>query len=272
MAITAADVKKLRDETGAGMMDAKKALDEAKGDFQLAIDLLRVSGATKAAKRADREATNGLVAAYGHAMIKLAAETDFVAKSEQFVSLADRIVQAVDQAHAEGKIAANAIVLDDSKDQTVEDAVAELAGVLGEKLELAEAEWYEGQVETYLHRRSADLPPQVGVLVEYEGHDTDFMHQVALQIASMSPQYVNIDDVPEEVLAHERKIAEETAREEGKPDNIIPKIVEGRIHSFYKDVVLLEQQSVADEKKTVKQLAEAAGVNITRFVRFSAGA
>jgi elongation factor Ts len=270
MAITAADVKKLRDKTGAGMMDAKKALEEANGDLELAADLLRVSGATKAAKRSGREATNGLVASYGHAMIKLAAETDFVAKSKEFVALADRIVQAVDQAHAEGKVAANAIVLEG--DTTAEDAVAELAGVLGEKLELAEAAWFEGEVEVYLHRRSPDLPPQVGVLVEYEGHDADFVHSVALQIASMTPLYVNKDDIPEEELAHERKIAEDTAREEGKPENIIPKIVDGRIAAFYKDVVLMEQQAVSDEKKTIKQLAEAAGINIKRFVRFSAGA
>jgi elongation factor Ts len=270
MAITAADVKKLRDQTGAGMMDAKKALDEAKGDFELAIEMLRVSGAAKAAKRSDRQATNGLVAASGHAMIKLASETDFVAKSADFMNLAERIVAAVDQAHAEGTVAANAVVLEG--DKTVEDAIAELSAVIGEKLELSESEWYEGEVEAYLHRRSPELPPQVGVLVEYEGRDTDFVHSVALQIASMSPLYVTKEDVPELELVKERRIAEETAKEEGKPEKIIPKIVEGRLNAFYKDVCLLEQQSVADDKKTMGQLAEEAGVKITRFVRFSAGA
>jgi len=269
MAISATDVKKLRDMTGAGMMDAKKALTEADGDFDRAIEILRVTGATKAAQRSDRQASNGLVAASGHAMIKLAAETDFVAKNAEFVALADRIVKAVDQAHAEGNVDGNALVLEG--DKTVEDTIGDLAVKIGEKIELQEVAWFGGQVEVYLHRRSQDLPPQVGVMVEYEGKDADFVHAVALQIASMHAQYVNREDVPEEVLATERRIAEETAHEEGKPAAIIPKIVEGRIAAFYKDVVLMDQQSVADETKTISQQTKAAGVKITRFVRFSAG-
>jgi len=270
MAITAADVKKLRDLTGAGMMDAKKALDAADGDFDRAVEILRVTGAAKAAKRGDREASNGLVAASGHAMIKLAAETDFVAKNAEFVDLADRIVRAADQAHAEGTLAGNALMLDEGR--TVEDVIADLVAKIGEKIELQQVAWFGGDVETYLHRRSQDLPPQVGVLVEYEGHDKDFVHAVALQIASMSAEYVNREDIPDEVLARERRIAEETAVEEGKPEAIIPKIVEGRIAAFYKDVVLMDQVSVADDKKTIGQQAKAAGVKITRFVRFAAGA
>ena len=270
MAITAADVKKLRDHTGAGMMDAKKALDEADGDFERAIEILRVTGAVKAANRSDREASNGLVAASGHAMIKLAAETDFVAKNAEFVDLANRIVQAVDQAHAEGTVAGNALVLDG--DQTVDDEIALLVAKIGEKIELQQVAWFGGEVETYLHRRSQDLPPQVGVMVEYEGHDTDFVHSVALQIASMRAEYVTREEVPEDVLAKERRVAEETAVEEGKPAALIPKIVDGRIIAFYKDVVLMEQQSLVDEKKTIGQLTKEAGVKITRFVRFAAGA
>jgi elongation factor Ts len=270
MAITAADVKKLRDQTGAGMMDAKKALDEAEGDFERAIEILRVTGATKAAKRNDREASNGLVAAHGHALIKLAAETDFVAKNAEFIDLADRIAKAVDQARAEGTVAGNALLLDEGK--TVEDVIGELVAKIGEKIELQQVAWFGGDVETYLHRRSQDLPPQVGVMVEYEGHDAAFVHAVALQIASMRAEYVTRQDVPEAVLQTERRIAEETAKEEGKPAAIIPKIVEGRIAAFYKDVVLLDQQSVADESKTIGQQSQAAGVKITRFVRFAAGA
>ena len=270
MAITAADVKKLRDHTGAGMMDAKKALEEAEGDFERATEILRVTGAAKAANRSDREASNGLVTGCGHALIKLAAETDFVAKNAEFVSLADRIAQAVDQAHAEGTVAGNALMLEEG--QTVDDTIAALVAKIGEKIELQEVAWFGGSVETYLHRRSQDLPPQVGVMVEYEGDDKNFVHAVALQIASMRAQYVTRDDVPEAVLATERRIAEETAVEEGKPAGIIPKIVDGRINAFYKDVVLMEQQSVADEKQTIGQQAEAAGVKITRFVRFAAGA
>jgi len=270
MAISAADVKKLRDMTGAGMMDAKKALDEAEGDFERAIEILRVTGAAKAAKRNDREAANGLVTASGHAMIKLAAETDFVAKNAEFVALADRIVKAVDQAHAEGTVAGNALMLEEGT--TVDDAIAALVAKIGEKIELQEVAWFDGQVETYLHRRSQDLPPQVGVMVEYEGDDVAFVHAVALQIASMRAEYVTREDVPEAVLDTERRIAEETAVEEGKPAAIIPKIVEGRIAAFYKDVVLMEQQSVTDEKQTIGQQATKAGVKITRFVRFAAGA
>ena len=152
MAISAADVKKLRDQTGAGMMDAKKALEEADGDAERAIEILRVTGALKAAQRNDREASNGLVAAHGHALIKLAAETDFVAKNAEFVALADRIVAAVDQAHAEGTVAGNALVLDQGK--TVEDLIGELVAKIGEKIELQQVAWFGGDVETYLHRRS----------------------------------------------------------------------------------------------------------------------
>jgi len=271
MAITAAEVKKLRDATGAGMMDAKKALDEANGDFELAIEILRVTGAAKAAKRNDREATNGLVATSGHALIKLAAETDFVAKSPEVIALADRIARAVDEAHAEGTLAANALVLDG--EVTVQDAVGALVAKIGEKIEVAEVAWFGGAVETYLHRRSPDLPPQVGVMVEYEGPDAEFVHAVALQIASMRPVYVTRDEIPQSEIDKERRIAEETAREEGKPEAALPKIVEGRMNGFYKDVVLLDQPSVADEKgASIGALAQQAGVTITRFVRFAAAA
>ena len=269
MAITAADVKKLRDQTGAGMMDAKKALEEAEGDMERATEILRVTGAMKAANRSDRQASNGLVAACGHAMIKLAAETDFVAKNAEFVALADRIVRAVDDAKVEGTLAANALILDD--DRTVEDVIGELVAKIGEKIELQQVAWFDGKIETYLHRRSQDLPPQVGVMVEYEGDDTDFVHAVALQIASMRAEYVTRDDVPEAALATERRIAAEMAKEEGKPEAIIPKIVEGRIAAFYKDVVLMDQQSLSDEAKTIGQQARDAGVAIKRFVRFAAG-
>ncbi|MDR1356021.1 MAG: translation elongation factor Ts [Propionibacteriaceae bacterium] len=270
MAITATDVKALRDLTGVGMMDAKKALEEATGDVERAIEILRVTGAAKAAKRSDREAKNGIVATYGHALIKLAAETDFVAKNAEFVELATCIAQAVDQAHAEGNVAANAIVL--ASGSTVDDTIAALVAKIGEKIELSEVAWFGGKTEAYLHQRSKDLPPQVGVLVEYEGNAPDFMHGVALQIASMAPIYVTREDIPEAVLETERRIATETAREEGKPDAIIPKIVAGRIAAFYKDVVLNEQASLTDEKTTIGKQAAENGVRITRFVRFAAAA
>lgn len=269
MAIKAADVKKLRDATGAGMMDAKKALTEADGDFEKATEILRVTGAAKAAKRADRDANNGLVAASGNALIQLGSETDFVAKNAEFIELGDTIAKAVDAAQADGKEAALAVELPDGR--TVEKAVAEIAAKIGEKIELTNAAYIPGSIDVYLHRRNPDLPPQVGVLVAVDGDDPEFVHSVALQIASMSPQYLTRDDIPEDVLAKERRIAEETAREEGKPEKIIPRIVEGRLNGFYKDVCLIDQPSVAEDKKTVGQLAKEHKVEITRFVRFAAG-
>ncbi|MBE6478859.1 MAG: elongation factor Ts [Propionibacteriaceae bacterium] len=270
MAITAADVKKLRDATGAGMMDAKKALTEADGDFEKAVEILRVSGAAKAAKRADREAANGLVASSGNALIHLGSETDFVAKNAEFIELGEAIAKAVDAAGADGKEAALQATLADGR--TVSEAVAEIAAKIGEKIELADAAYLPGSIDVYLHKRNPDLPPQVGVVVSYEGDDAEFVHSVALQIASMSPQYLAREDVPADVLAKEQRIAEETAKEEGKPEKIIPRIVEGRVNAFYKDVCLLEQASVADDKKTVGALAAEHGVTVTRFVRFAAAA
>ncbi|MEL4357217.1 MULTISPECIES: translation elongation factor Ts [unclassified Luteococcus] len=268
MAITAADVKKLRDATGAGMMDAKKALTEAEGDFERAVEILRVTGQAKMAKRSDREASNGIVAASGKSLIQLGSETDFVAKNAEFIALADKIVAAVAEAGANGVEAANAVALEDG---TVQSAVEALATKIGEKLELKDAVSYEGETHTYLHRRSQDLPPQVGVIVEYEGADAALVHSVALQIASMQPQYVTREDVPAEVVEKEARIAKETALEEGKPEKIIDRIVEGRLGGFYKDVCLVEQPAVSDDKKTVGQLLDAAGVKVTRFARLSAG-
>ncbi len=270
MAITAADVKKLRDLTGAGMMDAKKALTEADGDFEKAADLLRISGAAKAAKRADREASNGIVAASGSTLIQLGAETDFVAKNADFVALAQQIVDAVAAAGVDSVEAAGQVTLADGT--TVTEAIGALSGVIGEKLELVDAATFGDSSHVYLHRRSQDLPPQVGVLVEYEGDDADLVHAVALHIAAMSPRYVSRDEVPAEVIAHERSIAEETARAEGKPEAVLARIVEGRLGGYFKENCLLEQPAVSDDKKTVGALLDAAGVRVTRFVRFSAGA
>ncbi|MCE1173930.1 MAG: translation elongation factor Ts [Propionibacteriales bacterium] len=270
MAITAADVKKLRDATGAGMMDAKKALTEADGDFDAAVEILRVTGQAKMANRSDRDASNGLVASAGQTVIQLAAETDFVAKNAEFMTLADDIATAVDAAGAHGVEAALQVALPSGK--SVAEAINELSAKIGEKLELAAAATFAGPVVVYLHRRSADLPPQVGVMVEHDGGEEDFIKGIAMQIAAMSPGYVTRDEVPAEVLENERKIAELTAKEEGKPEAIIGRIVEGRLGGFYKEVCLVEQASVSDDKKTVGQLLKENGVEVKRFVRFSAGA
>jgi elongation factor Ts len=268
--ITAADVKKLRDLTGAGMMDSKKALTEADGDIDRAVEILRVKGAAKAAKRgAERTASAGLVAASGPALVEFNSETDFVAKSDQFQALGDELAKAAAKSGAVDADALRAVRLEDGK--TVEESIAALAAVIGEKLELGRVAVFEGQVVTYMHRRASDLPPTVGVLLEYDGADADAARGAAMQVAAMRPQYVSRDEVPEELVAKEREIAEATAREEGKPEQALPKITEGRVNGFFKDVVLLEQPSVQDNKKTVQKVLEEAGVTVTRFARFEVG-
>ena len=269
---TAADVKRLRELTGAGMLDSKNALVEADGDFDKAVELLRIKGAKDVGKRAERATAEGLVAAKNGALIELNSETDFVAKNAEFQSAADQIVAAAASSKATDVDALKAAKVGDT---TVEQTIADLSAKIGEKLELRRVAYFDGTVETYLHKRAADLPPAVGVLVEYEsgtdGKGTEAAHAVALQIAALKAKYLTREDVPEDVVANERRIAEETARNEGKPEQALPKIVEGRVTGFYKDVVLLDQPSVSDNKKTVKQLLDEAGVTVTRFVRFEVG-
>lgn len=270
MAISAQDVKKLRDMTAAGMMECKKALEEANGDFDAAVEALRISGAAKAAKRgAERSANNGLVVNSGCALVALQCETDFVAKSEDFIALADKIAKAAEATCAKDVDSLNAAKLADG--QTVAEAVQALAGVIGEKLEVGSVACFDGDVATYMHKRSEDLPPQVGVMISYTG-SLDIARAIGMQIAAMRPQYVTREDVPAEIVENEKRIAEATAREEGKPEAALPKIVEGRVNGFYKDVVLLEQPSVQDSKQTVKAFLDANGTTVKAFVRFEVGA
>lgn len=265
---TAADVKRLRELTGAGMLDCKNALAESDGDFDKAVEALRIKGAKDVGKRAERATAEGLVAAKGGALIELNSETDFVAKNAEFQQLANDVVDAAAAAKAGDVDALKAAKIGD---KTVEQAVAELSAKIGEKLELRRAAYFDGNVEAYLHKRAADLPPAVGVLVEYTGDNTEAAHAVALQIAALKAKYLTREDVPEDIVANERRIAEETAKAEGKPEQALPKIVEGRVTGFYKDVVLLDQPSVSDNKKTVKALLDEAGVTVTRFIRFEVG-
>ncbi|WP_156754286.1 translation elongation factor Ts [Actinokineospora pegani] len=265
---TAADVKRLRDLTGAGMMDCKKALTETDGDFDKAIEILRIKGAKDVGKRAERATAQGLVAAADGVLVELNCETDFVAKNDEFIQLADKIVAAAKAAGATDLDSVKAAQVDG---KSAEDAVQALSAKIGEKLELRRAIAFTGTVSTYLHRRSSDLPPAVGVLVEYTGDSEEAARAAAMQIAAMKPRYVTRDEVPEDVVAAERRIAEETAREEGKPEAALPKITEGRVNGFYKDVVLLEQSSVLDSKKTVKAVLDEAGVTVTGFARFEVG-
>jgi elongation factor Ts len=269
MAIAAADVKKLRELTGAGMMDSKKALEEAGGDFEKAAELIRVKLGKKMAERgAEREAAAGLVATSGGALVELNCETDFVAKGDEFIAAAQRIADAAAEAKAADVAALQQVSLGD---KTVAEVVENLAITIGEKIELGNVAYFEGNVVSYMHKRAADLPPAVGVLVEYDG-DEQGARGAAMQIAAMRPKYLTRDEVPADVVEKERDIAEATSREEGKPEQAIAKITEGRLNGFFKDVVLLEQPSVTENKKTVKAVLDAAGVTITRFARFEVGA
>ncbi|MDQ3153078.1 MAG: translation elongation factor Ts [Actinomycetota bacterium] len=265
---SAADVKRIRDLTGSGMMDCKKALEESECDFDKAVDLLRIKGAKDVGKRAERTTANGLVTADSGVMVELNCETDFVAKNGDFQSLAERIVAVARDTRPADVVELSGAALDAG---TVADAVQALSAKIGEKLELRRVAVLDGQVATYLHRRASDLPPSVGVLVEYRGGSEDVARGVAMQVAAMKPGFVSRDEVPEDVVAAERRIAEETAREEGKPEQTLPKIVEGRVNGFFKDAVLLEQSSVQESKKTVKALLDEAGMTVTRFARFEVG-
>ncbi|MEU6076656.1 translation elongation factor Ts [Micromonospora sp. NPDC047074] len=269
---TAADVKKLRDLTGAGMMDCKKALTEAEGDFDKAVEILRVKGAKDVGKRAGRTAANGLIAHSGKALLELNCETDFVAKTDAFIELAQRLVEHGERS---GVSTAEELLATELDGKTVADLVQEQSAKIGEKLVLNRFAKVDGTTAVYLHRKSQDLPPAVGVLVEYTGKadeagDSD-ARAVAMQIAAMRPKFLTRDEVPADVVDSERRIAEQTAREENKPEAALPKIVEGRVNAFFKDYVLIEQSSVADNKKTVKQVLAEAGIEVTRFVRFEVG-
>ncbi|WP_410813050.1 translation elongation factor Ts [Micromonospora sp. 067-2] len=269
---TAADVKKLRDLTGAGMMDSKKALTEAEGDFDKATEILRVKGAKDVGKRAGRTAANGLVAHSGKALLEVNCETDFVAKTESFIALAQQLVEHGERS---GVNSAEELLASELNGKPVADLIQEQSAKIGEKLVLNRFAKLDGTTAVYLHRKAQDLPPAVGVLVQYSGKadeagDAD-ARGVAMQIAAMRPKYVTRDEVPAEVVESERRIAEQTAREENKPEAALSKIVDGRVNAFFKDYVLIDQASVADNKKSVKQVLAEAGIEVTRFVRFEVG-
>jgi elongation factor Ts len=267
---TAADVKKLRDLTGSGMMDCKKALEESDGDLDKAVEALRIKGAKDVGKRAGRTTANGVVAARDGAMIELNSETDFVAKNPDFVQLAEDILSVALTANPKDLEELKAAAMTGGEG-TVDDAVQALSARIGEKLELRRVAVLDGETVTYLHRRASDLPPAIGVVVAYTGSDAEAARGAAMQVAAARPQYTTRDEVSEDVLESERRVAEATAREEGKPENIIPKIVEGRLNGFYKDTVLLEQQSVTVDKKTVGAVLKDAGVEVRTFARFEVG-
>ena len=272
---SAADVKRLREQTGAGMMDCKNALQEADGDLNAAIEILRLKGVKDAGKRATRTAGNGLVTAEldgnsAGVLVELNCETDFVAKNEQFQALAAQIAKAALDSKVADRLALLTTTTESGK--TVEQLIEDASSSIKEKIELGRYARFEGgYVSSYLHRSDRDLPPTLGVLVQLDKPSENVARDLAQQIAAMRPQYVSRDEVPAEVTGKERRIAEQITRDEGKPEQAIPKIVEGRLGAFYKDVVLTEQAFVKEPKQSVAQVLKGDGVTVQAFARFQVG-
>jgi elongation factor Ts len=272
---TAADVKRLREQTGAGMMDCKNALDEADGDLEAAVELLRVKGAKDVNKRAARTAAQGLVTAqlYGTqagVLIELNCETDFVANTDLFQQVAAEIARTALDAMVSDRV--TLLGTEAKSGTTVEQLIQGAGASLKENLELGRFARLEGgYVATYLHRTDAALPPTIGVLIQLDKENAEVASDLAQQIAAMRPLYVVREDVPADVVERERRIAEQITRDEGKPEQAIPKIVDGRVNAYYKDVVLTEQAFVKDQKTTVKQVLARRGVKVTAFARFQVG-
>ncbi|OAN43324.1 translation elongation factor Ts [Microbacterium sp. H83] len=271
---TIADLKALREQLGTGMVDTKKALEEADGDVEKATEILRLKGAKGNAKRADRSTSEGLVVAREQdgavTLVELACETDFVAKNERFIALADKVADAVSAVKADSVEAALAA---QAGDKSVEQVISEEAAIIGEKVELRRVRTVSGdKVEVYLHRTSKDLPPQIGVVVAYTGDDAETARSIAQHISFANPSYLSREDVPADAVEKEREIVTEISRNEGKPEAALPKIVEGRVSAFIKQVALLEQDYAKDSKLSVAQVAKDAGITVTDFARFKVGA
>ena len=275
---TTADIKALREKTGAGMLDVKKALDEADGDVEKATEIIRVKGLKGIAKREGRSASAGLVAArvvdaadgQVGVMVEINAETDFVAKNEKFLDFADRVLAA---AVASGAETAEALAEADVDGTTVKDLTDSMQAIIGEKIVVRRVGRLAApKVELYLHRTSPDLPAQVAVLIGTDAAGAGVAHDIAMHTAAYSPLYLSREDVPAETIAKERSIAEETTRAEGKPEKAIPRIVEGRLNGFFKENCLVDQPYAKDPKTTVGKVVKAAGGTITGFLRFRVGA
>ena len=271
---TIADLKALREQLGTGMVDTKKALEEADGDVAKATEILRLKGAKGNAKRADRSTSEGLIVAREQdgavTLIELACETDFVAKNERFIALADKVADAA------AAVKANTVeeaLAADADGQTVEQLISDEAAIIGEKVELRRVATISGEhTEVYLHRTSKDLPPQIGVVVAYTGDDAETARSIAQHISFANPSYLSREDVPAADVEKEREIVTEISRNEGKPEAALPKIVEGRVTAFFKQVALLEQDYAKDNKLSVGKVAQDAGLTVTGFARFKVGA
>ena len=271
---SAQDVKKLREATAAGMLDCKKALDEAEGDFQKAVEIIRVKGLKGVTKREGRTTSNGLVIAKVEGdlgvMLELNCETDFVAKGDRFQVVGNELLAHLLKSKISDVDAFLASEI--TAGRTVQALVDEANATLGEKIEVRRISVLDGApVGIYLHRTSPDLPPQVGVLVQLTKAVAEVGKDIAQHIAAFEPKYLNREQVPADVIENERRLAEETAREEGKPEAAMSKIIEGRVAGFVKDVSLIEQSFAKDAKKTVKQILDEAGTAVTAFQRFRVG-
>ncbi|MFB2582216.1 translation elongation factor Ts [Herbiconiux sp. P15] len=272
--ISLADVKALREQLGTGMVDTKNALVEADGDMEKAVEILRLKGAKGNAKRADRSTSEGLVAAKqgdgAATLIELACETDFVAKGDKFIALADVVLEA---SFAAGATTVEEALAAPAGGKTVADVINDEAAILGEKIELRRLTRLTGDsFEVYLHKTSKDLPPQVGVVVAYTGSDAETARSIAQHISFADPQYLSRDDVPTDAVEKERAIVTEISKNEGKPEAALPKIVEGRVTAFFKQVALLEQDYAKDNKLSVAKVLADAGIQVTGFARFKVGA
>jgi elongation factor Ts len=269
-----ADVKALREQLGTGMVDTKNALVEADGDLEKATEILRLKGAKGNAKRADRSTSEGLVAAKENGgtatLIELACETDFVAKGEKFIALADKVLDAV---VAAGASTVDAGLAAPAGGKTVADLINDEAAILGEKIELRRIAVVSGEnFAIYLHKTSKDLPPQVGVVVGYAGSDAETARSIAQHISFANPEYLARDDVPTSAVENERRIVEEISRNEGKPEAALPKIIEGRLGAYFKQVALLEQDYAKDNKLVISSVLKDAGLTVSGFARFKVGA
>ncbi|MBG0828593.1 elongation factor Ts [Planomonospora sp. ID67723] len=273
--VNMADVKRLRELTAAGMMDCKKALEESEGDFDRAVELLRLKGAKDVGKREARTASNGLVALKQDgdstaALLELNCETDFVAKGERFQEVAAQVV-----AHVLATKPADVPTLLESQidgQKTVKELLDETNAALGEKIEVRRFAVLEGGfVGAYMHKSDPQLPPTVGVLVQLDTANAEVAKDIAQHAAAMAPKYLNAEQVPADVIDKERALFEEMTREEGKPEAAIAKIVEGRVNGWYKDFTLLQQAFVKDNKKTIEKYAAENGVTVEAFVRFKVG-
>ena len=271
---TAADIKALREQTAAGMKDVKRALEEAEGDMAKAAEILRIKGLKGVTKREGRSASNGLVAAHAEGgvgtLVEVNCETDFVAKGERFIALADQILaQAVALEATDAETVLGSTLPDG---RTVQALLEEGNAATGEKLVVRRVARVAGEhVVAYLHRTNKDLPPQIGVLIATTGGDESVAHDVAMHVAAFSPTVLSREDVPADTVENERRIAEATAREEGKPEAALPRIIEGRVNGYFKENVLLEQAFAKDQKKSVAQVLKEAGAEATGFARFRVG-